>query len=197
MDTARYVVGCLLVVGLPPGLAYWFVIHPFVDGWRRFGARRTFWLVGSLSVLAVCGLFAVRDSLLMNDLGTNWVLVGLAVLFAAAALVIGVRRRRQLTFHRLSGAPELESSGTGGELLTEGLYAVTRNPRYIEVAAGAFAYACFANYVGAYVVAIAGVPLLHLIVLLEERELRERFGEPYETYLARVPRYLPRRQPDA
>jgi steroid 5-alpha reductase family enzyme len=174
VDTARYVVGCLLVAGLPPGLGYWFVIHPFVDHWRRFGVRRTFWLVGALSVLAVYGLFRVRDALLM---------------------AIGVSRRRQLTFHRLSGAPELDPSGKGGELLTEGLYAMSRNPRYIEVVAGSFAYACFSNYVGAYVIAFASLPLLHLVVLFEERELRERFGEPYEAYFARVPRYIPLRRP--
>ena len=195
MDTARYVVGCLLVVGLPPGLGYWFVIHPFVDRWRRFGVRRTFWLVGVLSLLSAYGLFRVRDRLLMEDLGTSTVLIVIGVLLAVAAAAIGVARRRHLTFHRLSGAPELDPSGKGGELLTDGLYAVTRNPRYIEVVAGAFAYACFSNYVGAYLVAFAALPLLHLIVRLEERELRDRFGEPYEAYLARVPRYLPRRRP--
>jgi len=195
VDTARYVVGCLLVAGLPPGLGYWFVIHPFVDHWRRFGVRRTFWLVGALSVLAVYGLFRVRDALLMEDLGANSVMIVIAVLLAVVAMAIGVSRRRQLTFHRLSGAPELDPSGKGGELLTEGLYAMSRNPRYIEVVAGSFAYACFSNYVGAYVIAFASLPLLHLVVLFEERELRERFGEPYEAYFARVPRYIPVRRP--
>jgi protein-S-isoprenylcysteine O-methyltransferase Ste14 len=36
-------------------------------------------------------------------------------------------------------------------------------------------------------------PLLHLIVLLEERELPDRFGEAYVDYSRRVPRYWPRR----
>jgi protein-S-isoprenylcysteine O-methyltransferase Ste14 len=57
---------------------------------------------------------------------------------------------------------------------------------------GVFAYAAFSNYLGAYLVAAGTVPLLHLIVLLEERELRDRFGEEYEAYLTHVPRYIPR-----
>jgi len=34
--------------------------------------------------------------------------------------------------------------------------------------------------------------LLHTVVLLEERELEERFGDAWREYAARVPRYLPR-----
>ena len=35
------------------------------------------------------------------------------------------------------------------------------------------------------------LPAVHLIVLLEERELGRRFGAAYDEYAARVPRYLP------
>jgi protein-S-isoprenylcysteine O-methyltransferase Ste14 len=37
-------------------------------------------------------------------------------------------------------------------------------------------------------------PAIHLVVLLEEPELRERFGAEYEEYCGRVPRYIPKRQ---
>ena len=68
-----------------------------------------------------------------------------------------------------------------------------RHPRYVEIVLGVAAYAVFANYLGAYIVTIALVPTLHLIVLLEERELIDRFGAAYVNYAAQVPRYLPRR----
>ena len=78
-----------------------------------------------------------------------------------------------------------------GALLTEGLYAKCRNPRYIEGFLGTLGYSLFANYFGAYVVTLLAVPGIYLLVLAEEAELRDRFGAPYQEYCARVPRFLP------
>jgi protein-S-isoprenylcysteine O-methyltransferase Ste14 len=42
------------------------------------------------------------------------------------------------------------------------------------------------------VILAAGVPALFAIIHIEERELRDRFGEEYVRYCARVPRFWPR-----
>ena len=39
---------------------------------------------------------------------------------------------------------------------------------------------------------LISLPTLHLVVVLEERELRQRFGAAYDAYARQVPRYLPR-----
>jgi protein-S-isoprenylcysteine O-methyltransferase Ste14 len=57
------------------------------------------------------------------------------------------------------------------------------------------AYALFANYLGAYIVVVLSLPLIHFVVRLEERELRERFGTAYEEYYRRVPRFVPKPRP--
>lgn len=191
MDTARYVFGCLLVVGLPPGIVWWFVIHPFIDVWRRVGKELTVIVGLALMFASLVPLYWVRDTLLMADLGTSPVTITIAVVLAAGAAYIAFKRRKHLTTAILMGLPELEEGGKGGSLLTEGPYSVIRNPRYVEMVFGVSAYAAFSNYVGAYVLALVTIPLIHLIVILEERELRDRFGEAYETYLASVPRYWP------
>jgi protein-S-isoprenylcysteine O-methyltransferase Ste14 len=193
MDTVRYFVGVLLVVSLPPALLWWFFVHPFVGFWRRVGVRTTLALMTALALAGVCGLYLVRDLLLGADLGTRWPLFGIGVLLVLLAGVMGYRRKRQLTFRILSGVPELESDPElQGSLLSEGLYAYIRHPRYVEVTLGVFGYAFLANHVGAYILAVAMLPVLHGIVLLEERELLERFGREYEEYRSRVPRYVPR-----
>ena len=191
MDTARYVFGCLIVVGLPPGLGWWFVIHPFIDVWRRVGKEMTFIVGMALMFASMVPLYWVRDTLLMADLGTSPITVAIAIVLAACAAFIAFKRRKHLTMAILAGLPELEEGGKGGSLLTEGPYSVVRNPRYIEMVLGVFAYAAFSNYVGPYVLALVSIPLIHMIVILEERELRDRFGSEYDAYLASVPRYWP------
>jgi LPXTG-motif cell wall-anchored protein len=193
VDTFRYIVGVLLVVGLPPGVAWWFLLHPFVGFWRRLGARLTMTVMGLFFLVSVLGLVAIRDSLLGADLGLSWWLIAIGIVLMVLAALISLKRRRHLTIRILVGLPEVEAAPEKrGRLLEEGPYAVIRHPRYVEVVLVTFAYAAIANHVGCWIIAIAAVALLHFVVLLEERELVERFGKAYRDYAARVPRYIPR-----
>src|SRR3990172_2057026 len=45
MDTVRRILGVLLIVGLPPAVLYWLMVHPFVGFWRRVGPRVTYTVV--------------------------------------------------------------------------------------------------------------------------------------------------------
>ena len=192
MDTVRYVLAVLLVVSLPPGLAWWFIVHPLVGFWRRVGMKWAFWTVGVASVSGMGGLFIARRSLVGPDLGLHWPLFAAGACLVVVAGFMGVKRKRHLTFRILAGVPELEPDGRGGVLLTEGPYARVRHPRYAEVVVAALAYALMANHVGGYVLLVLMLPVLHAIVLLEERELTDRFGDAYEEYRRNVPRYVPK-----
>lgn len=193
MDGARYIFGVLLVTFLPPGMIWWLIIHPFVDFWRRVGMRATFVIMTLMSVVWVGALMTVRDQLLMTDYGSHVGLVVIAAVLASMTVWLALQRRKYLTFRILTGVPELDPDAGPGEMLTEGIYGRMRHPRYVEIVLGTLAYAFFANYLGAYIVALVTVPVLHLIVLFEENELSQRFGAKYVEYCARVPRYLPRR----
>ena len=194
MDMLRYVLAVFIVVGVPPGLGWWFVVHPFVDGWRRVGAGLTLTIVSILLLAAVVGLFQLRDLLVGPDLGLQWPLVGLGIVLIIASLYVQQRRRKHLTMKILIGLPEVQADvAKRGQLITEGPYAIVRHPRYIEFVLGAFGYAAIANYLGAWIVAVLTLPILHLVVLMEERELTQRFGDAYRQYASCVPRYLPKR----
>ena len=194
MDTFRYVVGLLLVVGLPPGLAWWFLVHPFVGFWRGFGARVTMAVMILFYAASLTGLFLLRQSLLGPDLGLSWPIFALGVVLCVIAGWMGWKRKKYLSMRILAGVPEVEADPEKrGQLLREGPYAVIRHPRYAEIVFATFGYAALANYLGCWILAVLTLPVLHLVVLMEERELRDRFGEAYREYAARVPRYLPRR----
>ncbi len=197
MEKVRYFFGVLLVVFLPPGMLWWFLVHPFVDFWRKRGATVTLIAMAAIGIAGGLALWRIRDALLLTDYGTHTSLIVLAAALFTVSAAISKSRRKQLTIRVLAGSPEVGQGGTGGELLNEGLYSMIRHPRYVEIAIGAMAYAVFANYLGGYIVAALTVPALHLIVILEERELIDRFGEEYLKYMKEVPRYIPHRRGSA
>ena len=193
MSTARYVIAVLLVISLPPAIVWWYVIHPFVGFWRKIGKPITYTVMTVLFLGSVVGLFAVRDALVLTDLGTSWIMVGVAAVLVIPAIWVAILRAKYLSFGILAGVPELDADGSGGKLLNQGIYAVIRHPRYVEIALGSLAYAAFANYLGGYILALLTIPGIHAVVVIEEKELAERFGEEYEAYRASVPRYIPTR----
>lgn len=192
MNTARYVLALLLIVTMPPAMLLWFIVHPFVRFWRKLGPVWTWVVLVPLLGVQIWGLSSLRQSLLAVEYGTNGWLIALAVPFAIAGTVVAVKRRKYLTTRILIGIPELSAQGKQGKLLDEGIYGRIRHPRYVEIVLFVVAYALFANYLAGYATVAMTVIALYLVVLLEERELRDRFGEAYAEYCRRVPRFVPR-----
>lgn len=192
MDTARYVVALLAITAFPAAMLYWLLLHPFVRFWRRLGLVPTYVVLFGIFFAMIGAVYALRGTLLAVEYGTNWPLVGIAgVLFAAGMVTQGLARR-QLSVATFVGVPELQPSGKEGRLLQEGIYGRVRHPRYLAVMLGTVAMAPFTNYLAAYVLAAIAFPWLYLIIVLEERELLDRFGDEYRSYRQRVPRLIPR-----
>lgn len=192
---ARYAMGALLVITLPPAIAYWLIVHPFIGFWRRVGTRGTFWFLAVFYAVTMAGLYPLRHVLLGRDLGTSLPAIAAAVPLIVVAGVISRKRRRHLTFRILAGVPELDPGQPGTGLLTEGIYGRVRHPRYVEFTLALVGWSLFVNYAGLYLLTALSILALYVIVLIEERELRERFGPAYADYSARVPRFIPRPRP--
>jgi protein-S-isoprenylcysteine O-methyltransferase Ste14 len=194
LDTARYIVAFLVLAGHPPSLLLWLVIHPFAASWRKLGPIWTYILLGVPVAGYMIGVWLIREPLLGRDLGANGITIVGASVSIVGAFLLNWQRRKQLNFEKLSGFPELSGEQYPGKLLTDGIYGRVRHPRYIEALLWVLGYALFANYLGAYLVLAFSLPVLYLVVILEERELRERFGTAYEEYCRRVPRFVPKRR---
>lgn len=192
MDAFRYYVALVLTVFMPPILLYWCLLHPWVHVWRRLNPVLAMTLLWSVVVLGMVGLFGQRDRLLAGDCGTNPAAfcVGLICLLGAVWL------RRKLSLHfslrTLSGLPEIAPDRYPQRLVTEGLYTRVRHPRYLQIMLGLLGWSLIANYPAAYWASGLWLPGVWGIALLEERELRQRFGREYEEYCRRVPRFVPR-----
>jgi protein-S-isoprenylcysteine O-methyltransferase Ste14 len=191
LDWIRYGIAWLLLVTGPGSVLFWFAVHPFANFWRRVGLAWAYFAGFGVFTVSAIVLAMVADTLTAVDFGGSVVTAacGLAVLVPAVSL----RRlwRRHLSVRTLFGVAEL-SAGGPGTLLTDGIYARVRHPRYLEVLLGCLANALIANYLIAYAVAAFMAVSIAILIPVEERELRARFGEPYEAYRRRVPAIIPR-----
>ena len=76
-------------------------------------------------------------------------------------------------------------------LVTNGIYRVTRNPMYVGMAVLLVAWAVYLHAAVAFAGPILFVAYLtRFQIVPEERVLRERFGEAFTAYAARVRRWL-------
>jgi protein-S-isoprenylcysteine O-methyltransferase Ste14 len=191
----RRIIAVMLAISLPPAILYWFIVHPFIGFWRRAGLWATYVFLTVFYLGSMVCLYLIRGPLLGRDLGTSLPLILVAIPLAVVAGVISRKRKKYLTFRLLAGVPEIAPDKHGITLLREGIYSRIRHPRYVEFSLALVAYALFANFEGLYRMTAATLVLLFVIVLIEERELRERFGQEYVEYSAQVPRFIPRRQP--
>ncbi len=191
LQVVRYYTAILILFGVPVGLLMWLVIHPFHKLLRHVGLGWAYLIVAVPLTLLAGTILWFRDVILATDYGTNYLLMALSVVPFALAVAIYLGHRKYLTLQIVVGVPEL-MGGQKGLLLTQGIYSRIRHPRYVESILWILGYALFTNYLAMYVAFLLMLPIMHIIVLLEEKELKERFGVEYEEYCRRVPRYIPR-----
>lgn len=99
----------------------------------------------------------------------------------AAAAVLTLRRART----------PVEPWKPTRSIVDRGPYALSRNPIYLAFLGVQLAYAWGRGNAWGMLLLPATALLLHWgVIAREERYLRERFGAPYEAYLARVRRWL-------
>ncbi len=78
------------------------------------------------------------------------------------------------------------------EVVTGGPYSITRNPLYLfSTVAAAGVGAQIGSFSGIILFALLCAGAFHIVILREERYLKQMLGAPYEAYLAKVPRFFP------
>jgi len=192
LETTVYYIALFTVVCVPPAIFLWVLIHPFASFWRRLGAVATYMALIPMMASIGAVIYYFRGPLLSIHFEPRLSLVVIAVFFLAIGIYLGILRMRHLTISMLIGIPEISKEGQPGKLLTEGIYGHVRNPRYIEIGFGLAGIALIVNYLAVYIVFIAYIPVIYIVVILEEHELRKRFGSTYDRYCREVPRFIPR-----
>jgi protein-S-isoprenylcysteine O-methyltransferase Ste14 len=191
LEIIAYLAAVSIVATLPAAVLYWLLIHPFAAFWRRLGKGPSFTIVGLVCLAMAVAIGLQHERILANHWGYHLPLIVIGLIPYALAAYGERQIRKHLKFRTLVGVPELSNDGRGS-LLTEGIYAHSRNPRYVNITVATLGLALALNYPAVYLVALLLIPAFYVIVIFEERELRQRFGEPFEQYCREVPRFLPR-----
>jgi protein-S-isoprenylcysteine O-methyltransferase Ste14 len=192
METARYVVALIAVALFPPSIIHWILVHALTRLWRMIGLIWTYAITLTIFTCFAVGVYLLRDVILRVHFGTNWILIGLSVFLLCVETGVEVQCRRWLSAATLVGIPELSQAGSGSALLKDGIYGRVRHPRYVGGSMGLLSMALFSNYLAVYILLAMWFPGLYLVTLLEEKELVARFGEEYQEYQRRTPRFIPR-----
>jgi len=143
-------------------------------------------LAGLLQWILPLPLSLFADITSLGDVGVIS-LFSLGAVLAVAGIAVSLAGYRALRRH---GA-DVEPSQPAAVLVTDGIFARTRNPCYLGWLIALFGLALMLALDWLLILLVPTCILLNLAVVRpEERHLAERFGKPYEDYLRRVPRYF-------
>jgi len=190
MKATAWLAALVFFLQLPIPL-YWLVFHPAIAYWRRHGKAVYFAAVLLSWGPLTASLFLFHTQLFRPGWPRAWeIVVGLALV--CFEVWIFRRVEHDLGSARMAGHAELRD---GREVVSDGIYSRVRNPRYAGSFLAIVGACVLARTRLAWIVAGCWALLVLVVILLEERELRARLGEPYLEYCRRVPRFLSFRTP--
>ena len=188
----RYGIALFLVVFAPASVMFWVLVHPLAGFWRRVGYRWGYAAGFALSIAMALAAYLTRGWIAATDLGPYMFTTGPGLLLLVVAGSLRRHLQKQLRGDIMFGLPELAPARYPGRMLTDGIYARLRHPRYAQLAIALLGWALLANHVAGYLALLSVLVALAVIIPLEERELVERFGESYDAYRRSVPALIPR-----
>ena len=115
-----------------------------------------------------------------------WHLIGGGVIIAIAVVMFGAS---VATFRRRGESFDIRKPTRN--LVSDGIYATSRNPGYLAMLIAIFGIGCVANSLAILLAVIPSFAVFNwYTVPREERRLRRALGSEYEDYLKRVRRWL-------
>lgn len=113
---------------------------------------------------------------------------GSAIALGLASSLVGTAAVTQFVHHRTTFHPEHPDRTSA--LVTDGVYALSRNPMYVALALALAAHAVWTGRARTLLAVPGFLLTLRPQVDAEEQALVRLFGDPYLDYTRRVPRWL-------
>ncbi len=169
--------------------AYWFLVHPLADFWRKRNVSLKH--VGpawpALWVVAGAITFQSRHQVLYSQ-NLMWI-PGVALI--ACAMYVYSRARREFSTDQVLGRSELEPEKHEQRLVTSGIRGRVRHPYYLAHLIHLMGWTIGTGSIALYAMLAVAVVTGALMIRMEERELVRRFGDAYREYQRQVPALFP------
>jgi protein-S-isoprenylcysteine O-methyltransferase Ste14 len=185
------IIGWLVCVVYSTIPAFWLMIHPFAEQWRR--RRRSPFMVLLPAWIAVWLVVALvtlpwRDVLLYRAYWT-W---GAAALLFAFGLYVYSQSGKNFSAKQLGGLPEIHGGNRDQQLVTDGIRSRVRHPVYLAHLCEMLAWSVGTGLAVCWGLTAFAVVTGVVMIRMEDAELDKRFGDSYRAYRRSVPAVLPR-----
>lgn len=181
----------IFLIFLAPIPLFWGIFQANTGFWKRFGrgvygASLLFYtLVAAIALQYTDVIIAYRTLVTPKTIIIGLVLVITGGIIASIAM-------KELSLTTLVALPQILPERYASKLVTTGLYARMRHPRYLGFWAMALGFWLATGLWVMWMLFIWSLIGFVTLGILEERELQQRFGKSYKEYMRRVPRFLPK-----
>ncbi|WP_182406319.1 isoprenylcysteine carboxylmethyltransferase family protein [Psychrobacter sp. GP33] len=138
-----------------------------------------------ITATAMYGVSKTLPMLKFSVTGSKWLSVGLGITgLSVAAMGVTQFKKAQTTVN-----PKTLENAT--HLVTSGIYQYTRNPMYVGLVLILLAWALYLSHLLTLVLLAVFISYItRFQILPEERVMKQKFGDKYRAYLARVRRWV-------
>lgn len=189
-DRMTYYLALVTLLAIPATLLSWICIHGLLAQWRRIGVKRAIICVSVITILTMAGMYLIHKPLLQMQFAFRWFLAVAAIILLGISAYLNIRVYQEAPRTMALGLGEL-SGDSPGQLVTTGIYARVRHPRFSAMVLAVTSMALITGYLALYILIGIYVIGIYFIAVLEDRELVERFGTEYYEYAKRVPSFFP------
>ncbi len=186
-----YILGLVYLIIFIPIPIGWIIIHLTISFWRKLGRYSYIVFLFYLIIFGLLILF-YKNKLLSKQHPFNIALFVLGFVLILTALYLDRKRASVFDLKRLIGFPEIMPDKFKPKLVKEGIYSIIRHPRYIEYMLFSSGIALIIRFYYIYLIQIYMIISLYILILIEEKELKQRFGREYISYCKNVPRLIPK-----
>lgn len=171
--------------------AFWIVIHPFSQRWRRQGRNAYSFLLPIWAIFIASAAAATYPFLHRTLYHTHLALMP-GLIFILLGVFIYSRAFPGFGREKVSGLAELEPDRHQQSLVVSGIRSRVRHPIYLGHLLEVIGWSVLSGSLAVYCLGAFGVLTGAVMLRLEDRELESRFGDPYREYRRRVPAIFPR-----